>query len=68
VATILLAARLDGLAWIVLGTTIGMMIANVPVVLCGHALAGRVPARAVRMAAAVLFVALGAAVLLGWLG
>lgn len=68
VATILLAARLDGLAWIIFGTTVGMMIANVPVVLCGHALAGRVPARAVRMVAAVLFAGLGAAVLAGWLG
>ncbi len=68
VATILLAARLDGLAWIVLGTTLGMMIANAPVVLCGHALAGRVPAGMVRRIAAALFVALGAAVLLGWLG
>lgn len=68
VATILLAARLDGLAWIVLGTTLGMMLANVPVVLCGHAVAARVPARAVRVAAAVLFAVLGAAVLAGWLG
>lgn len=68
VATILLAARLEGLAWIVLGTTLGMMLANVPVVLFGHALASRVPARAVRTGAAVLFAGLGAAVLAGWMG
>jgi putative Ca2+/H+ antiporter (TMEM165/GDT1 family) len=68
VATILLAARLDGLVAIVLGTTLGMMIANVPVVLFGHALASRVPARAVRTGAAVLFAGLGAAVLAGWMG
>ena len=68
VATILLAARLDGLAWIVLGTTLGMMLANVPIVLCGHALATRVPAKAVRVGAAVLFGGLGAAVLAGWMG
>jgi putative Ca2+/H+ antiporter (TMEM165/GDT1 family) len=68
VATILLAARLDGLALVVLGTTLGMMLANVPIVLCGHALAGRVPAKAVRIGAAVLFAGLGAAVLVGWMG
>jgi putative Ca2+/H+ antiporter (TMEM165/GDT1 family) len=68
VAMILLAARLDGLAWIILGTTLGMMLANVPVVLFGHALASRVPARAVRMGAAVLFAGLGAAMLAGWMG
>jgi putative Ca2+/H+ antiporter (TMEM165/GDT1 family) len=68
VATILLAARLDGLVAIVIGTTLGMMIANVPVVLCGHALATRIPACAVRTGAALLFIGLGAAVLLGWLG
>lgn len=68
VATILLAARLEGLVAIVLGTTLGMMIANVPVVLCGHALATRIPARAVRVGAALLFVGLGGAVLLGWMG
>lgn len=68
VATVLLAARLDDLAFVVLGTTLGMMLANVPIVYCGHALAARVPARAMRIGAAVLFTGLGAAVLAGWLG
>lgn len=68
VATVLLAARLDGLVAVVVGTTFGMMLANVPVVLFGHALASRISARAMRIAAAALFAALGAAVLAGWIG
>jgi len=68
VATVLLAARLDDLVAVVAGTTLGMMLANVPIVLCGHALASRVPARAMRTAAAALFAGLGAAVLAGWIG
>ena len=68
VATVLLAARLDGLVAVVIGTTLGMMLANVPVVLCGHALASRVPAKTMRTAAALLFAGLGAAVLAGWIG
>ena len=35
-ATIALAAKYDALLWVVLGTTIGMMIANVPAVLLGE--------------------------------
>ena len=65
VATILLAARFDALVLVVAGTTLGMMLANVPVALFGHALAARLPARNIRFAAAALFVALGTAVLLG---
>jgi putative Ca2+/H+ antiporter (TMEM165/GDT1 family) len=68
VATVLLAARLDGLVAVVMGTTLGMLLANVPVVVFGHALASRVPARAMRRAAAVLFAGLGTAVLAGWIG
>jgi putative Ca2+/H+ antiporter (TMEM165/GDT1 family) len=58
-ATIALGARYPNLAAVVLGTTLGMMIANVPAVLLGEALAHRVPMRAVRWAAAALFVAVG---------
>lgn len=68
VATILLAARFDALALVVAGTTLGMMLANVPVALFGHAVAERVPAKPIRVAAAALFVGLGAAVLAGWMG
>ncbi len=60
VATIVLAARFDSLAAVVAGTTIGMLLANVPVVFAGKLAADRIPFRAVRIAAALLFAALGA--------
>jgi len=60
VATVILAARFDSLAAVVLGTTCGMLLADVPVVLIGKAAAARIPFKAVRIAAALLFAALGA--------
>ena len=42
-----------------LGTTLGMLLANVPVVLIGKAASAKIPFKAVRIAAAVLFAALG---------
>ena len=42
-----------------LGTTLGMLLANVPVVLVGKAASARIPFKAVRIAAALLFAALG---------
>jgi putative Ca2+/H+ antiporter (TMEM165/GDT1 family) len=65
VATVLLAARYQALVAVVLGTTLGMMIANVPVAFFGQAIAARVPVKAVRIAAALLFAVLGLAVLAG---
>jgi putative Ca2+/H+ antiporter (TMEM165/GDT1 family) len=59
VATIVLAARFDALLAVILGTTLGMLIANVPVVLVGKAAAERIPFRAVRVVAALIFAALG---------
>jgi len=59
VATIVLAARFDALLAVVLGTTLGMLLANVPVVLIGKAAATKIPFRAVRIAAAFIFAALG---------
>ena len=41
------------------GTTLGMLLANVPVVLIGKAAAAKIPFKAVRIAAALLFAALG---------
>jgi Ca2+/H+ antiporter, TMEM165/GDT1 family len=59
VATIVLAATYPSLPAVVLGTTLGMLIANVPVVLVGNAAAGRIPLKAIRIAAAAVFAALG---------
>ena len=59
VATVLLAARYSPLWQVVAGTTAGMLLANVPVVLLGSRFAQRLPLRAARIAAALLFFALG---------
>jgi putative Ca2+/H+ antiporter (TMEM165/GDT1 family) len=59
VATIALAAHFHNVAAVAAGTTIGMMIANVPAVLAGQALIARIPMQAVRIFAALLFLALG---------
>lgn len=64
VATIVLAARFDALLAVVLGTTLGMLLANVPVVLIGKAAATKIPFKAVRIAAALIFALLGVYALL----
>lgn len=58
-ATIALAARHASLVAVVVGTTLGMMIANVPAVWLGDVLAHRINMKVVRWIAAGLFVALG---------
>jgi putative Ca2+/H+ antiporter (TMEM165/GDT1 family) len=59
VATVLLAANYTPLWQVVAGTTVGMLIANVPVVLLGSRFAQRLPLRAARVTAALVFLALG---------
>jgi len=59
VATVALAARFDALAVVVLGTTLGMMFANVPVVLLGERATQRLPMHWIRIVAATLFALLG---------
>ena len=51
-ATVALAARFDQLAPVILGTTLGMMLANVPAVWIGEKLAAENPMDAVRILAA----------------
>ena len=63
VATVALAAQYHAIVLVVMGTTVGMMLANVPVVLLGDALIKRVPLKWVRVAAAVTFAVLGLYVL-----
>lgn len=60
-ATVALGARYEALAAVAFGTTLGMMVANVPVVLFGGAIAERIPAKVMRFAAALIFIALGLA-------
>ena len=59
VATVVLAARYHPLWQVVAGTTIGMLLANVPVVWLGSRFASRLPLKAARISAAVLFAWLG---------
>ena len=65
VATVALAARYHDIVSVVLGTTFGMMLANVPAVYLGDRIAGRVPLRLVHGIAALVFAILGVATLLG---
>ena len=63
IATTLLAARFHAIGVVAAGTTLGMMLANVPAVLLGEAATRVVPLRYVRIAAAVVFALIGASVL-----
>lgn len=55
----MLAAAYSNLLVVVAGTTIGMLLANVPVVLLGAGFAERLPLRAIHYVAAALFTVLG---------
>jgi len=59
IATVMLAARYSAYAWVVAGTTLGMMLANAPVVWLGERITRRVPIRAVHVVSAVIFLVLG---------
>lgn len=65
VATVALAAQYQAFFTVVAGTTLGMMIANVPAVLLGDRIAHRMPVRLVHGIAATIFAVLGVATLLG---
>ena len=65
VATVALAAHYAAPLWVIAGTTLGMLIADVPAVFLGDRLAGRIPMKLVHGIAAAVFVALGVAALLG---
>jgi Ca2+/H+ antiporter, TMEM165/GDT1 family len=59
VATVMLAARFDAWAPVVAGTTLGMMLANAPVVWFGDRITRKVPIRLVHIIGAVIFLVLG---------
>ena len=65
IATVALAAKYASLWAVVAGTTLGMMLANVPAVLVGEAAAKSLPLGVVRGVAAVIFAVLGLLVLFG---
>ena len=59
VATVMLAAQYSSTAWVVAGTTLGMMLANVPVVWLGERMTRLVPLRVVHLVSALIFLGLG---------
>ena len=66
IATVALAAKFDSLVGVVAGTTLGMMLANVPAVLLGEVAAKKLPMHIVHRVAAAIFFVLGVTVLLGY--
>lgn len=65
IATVALAARYASIVAVVAGTTVGMMLANVPAVLLGEVAARKLPLRLVHGIAAAVFLVMGVVVLLG---
>ena len=66
IATVMLAAQYNAWAWVVAGTTLGMMVANAPVVWLGDAITKRVPIALLHKVSAAIFVVLGVLALTGW--
>lgn len=64
IATVALAAEYHAYVSVVAGTTLGMLVANVPVVSVANRAAPRIPLRAVRVVSATLFVVMGLVILL----
>ena len=64
-ATVALAAKYPDLIQVVAGTTLGMLIADVPAVILGEKAAPKLPLKLIRMIAAAIFAALGLVVLMG---
>ena len=65
VATVALAAQYQALVAVVAGTTLGMMLANVPAVFIGDKLAHRLPIKLIHGVAAAIFAVLGLLALIG---
>ena len=59
IATVMLAARFDAYVAVVAGTTLGMMLANAPVVWLGERMTRLVPLRVVHVVSAAIFLGLG---------
>ena len=59
IATVALAARFDSVFWVMLGTTVGMMIANAPAVFIGNKMADRLPISLIHKIGAAIFLIVG---------
>jgi len=64
IATMALAARYHSVLLVAMGTTVGMMVADVPAVYLGDIAAQKLPLRPMRIVAALIFLALGIAAML----
>lgn len=65
-ATVMLAAKFPDLMMVIAGTTTGMLLADVPAVFLGHVASDHIPFKAVRFAAAGVFILMGVATLAGF--
>ncbi|KYP12779.1 MAG: hypothetical protein A0129_00070 [Limnobacter sp. CACIAM 66H1] len=65
IATVAMSAHYNDVLMVVAGTTLGMLIADVPAVFAGDKLAEKIPMKLVHRTAAAMFAALGAATLFG---
>lgn len=65
IATVAMAAHYGAPLLVVIGTTLGMLIADVPAVFLGNKFAAKIPMKLVHTIAAIIFAALGIATLLG---
>lgn len=63
IATVALAARFDSIFWVMLGTTVGMMIANGPAVFLGNKLANKLPIALIHKIGAMIFLLVGVSAL-----
>ena len=63
--TVALAAKYPDLIQVVMGTTLGMLIADIPAVILGEKAAPKLPLKLIRIVAATIFAVLGVLVLMG---
>ncbi|HET6465509.1 MAG TPA: TMEM165/GDT1 family protein [Nitrospiria bacterium] len=65
IATIVLAAKFNAMIPVIVGTTLGVLLVNAPVIVLGNAAGTRLPVRAVRLIGAAIFGGLGVLALSG---
>jgi putative Ca2+/H+ antiporter (TMEM165/GDT1 family) len=65
IATVAMAAHFPSVVLVVIGTTLGMLIADVPAVFIGDRFAAKIPMKLVHGIAAAMFAAMGLATLFG---
>lgn len=63
IATVALAARFDSIFWVMIGTTLGMMIANAPAVFVGNKMAEKLPVSLIHKIGALIFLIIGVSTL-----